>query len=42
MGVVGLIWFNSMLLGYVIALAMVINLVTAGLAGTGAVMVLLG
>lgn len=40
MGVVGLIWFNSMLLGYVIALAMVINLVTAGLAGTGVPVIL--
>ena len=39
-GVVGLIWFNSMLLGYVIALAMVINLVTAGLAGTGVPVIL--
>jgi magnesium transporter len=34
MGIVGLIWFNSPVLGYVIAAAMVINLVVAGLAGT--------
>ncbi|WP_299964261.1 magnesium transporter [uncultured Roseobacter sp.] len=34
MGVVGLIWFGSPALGYVIAAAMVINLVVAGLAGT--------
>ncbi|QBF32899.1 magnesium transporter [Thalassococcus sp. S3] len=34
MGVVGLIWFGSPLLGYVIAVAMVVNLVVAGLAGT--------
>ena len=34
MGVVGLIWFGSPILGYVIAAAMVINLVVAGLAGT--------
>ena len=40
LGLVGLIWFNSMLLGYVIALAMVINLVTAGLAGTGVPVIL--
>ena len=35
MGVVGLIWFGSPALGYVIAAAMVINMVVAGLAGTG-------
>lgn len=35
MGTVGLIWFNSSTLGYVIALAMVINIMTTGLAGTG-------
>ena len=35
MAIIGLIWFNSVHLGYVIALAMIINLVTAGLAGTG-------
>lgn len=34
MGIVGLIWFGSPGLGYVIAAAMVINLVIAGLAGT--------
>ncbi|MCV3272985.1 magnesium transporter [Roseobacter sinensis] len=34
MGVVGVIWFGSPALGYVIAAAMVINLVVAGLAGT--------
>ncbi len=34
MGVVGLIWFGSAQLGYVIAAAMVVNLVVAGLAGT--------
>ncbi|WP_435310148.1 magnesium transporter [Primorskyibacter sedentarius] len=35
MGLVGLLWFGSLHLGYVIAAAMVINLVVAGLAGTG-------
>ncbi|MFD0857781.1 magnesium transporter [Roseovarius aquimarinus] len=35
MGVIGVIWFGSPALGYVIAAAMVINLVVAGLAGTG-------
>ncbi|MEM6305493.1 MAG: magnesium transporter [Pseudomonadota bacterium] len=34
MGVVGVIWFGSLALGYVIAAAMVVNLVVAGLAGT--------
>jgi len=34
MGVVGLIWFGSPALGYVIAAAMVVNMVIAGLAGT--------
>ncbi len=34
MGVVGVIWFGSPVLGLVIATAMVINLVVAGLAGT--------
>jgi magnesium transporter len=34
MGIVGIIWFGSPLLGGVIAVAMVINLVVAGLAGT--------
>ncbi|MEO0937982.1 MAG: magnesium transporter [Pseudomonadota bacterium] len=34
MGVVGVIWFGSPTLGYVIAAAMVVNMVVAGLAGT--------
>ncbi len=34
MGIVGVIWFGSPMLGVVIALAMVINMVAAGLAGT--------
>jgi magnesium transporter len=34
MGVVGVVWFGSPMLGAVIAVAMVINLVVAGLAGT--------
>ncbi|MGB7318767.1 MAG: magnesium transporter [Planktotalea sp.] len=34
MGVVGLLWFGSPALGYIIATAMVINMVVAGLAGT--------
>ncbi|MEM8537925.1 MAG: magnesium transporter [Pseudomonadota bacterium] len=34
MGIVGVIWFGGPELGYVIAAAMVINLVMAGLAGT--------
>ncbi|WP_299679375.1 magnesium transporter [uncultured Roseobacter sp.] len=34
MGIVGVLWFGSPALGYVIAAAMVINLVVAGLAGT--------
>lgn len=34
MGVIGLVWFGSPLLGYVIAVAMVVNMVVAGLAGT--------
>jgi len=34
MGVVGVIWFGSPALGYVIAAAMVVNMVVAGLAGT--------
>ena len=33
MGVIGLVWFDSALLGAVIAAAMVINLLVAGLAG---------
>lgn len=35
MGLVGWVWFGSSMLGVVIALAMVINMVVAGLAGTG-------
>ena len=34
MGIVGLFWFGSPALGYVIAAAMVINMMVAGLAGT--------
>ncbi|MEL7089520.1 MAG: magnesium transporter, partial [Planctomycetota bacterium] len=33
-GLVGAVWFNTLMLGVVIAAAMVINLVVAGLAGT--------
>ena len=40
MGIVGLIWFDSLVLAYVIAMAMVVNLVVAGLAGTGIPIVL--
>ena len=40
MGIVGYIWFGSLALGGVIAAAMVINLVVAGLAGTGIPIVL--
>jgi len=35
MGVIGAVWFSQPLLGVVIGLAMVVNLVVAGLAGTG-------
>ncbi len=35
MGIIGFVWFGQPLLGFVIAIAMVINLVVAGLAGTG-------
>ncbi|MDC0738613.1 magnesium transporter [Cognatishimia sp. SS12] len=35
MGIIGIIWFGSPMLGAVIGVAMVINLVVAGLAGTG-------
>jgi magnesium transporter len=35
MGIVGVVWFGTPMLGVVIAVAMVINLVVAGLAGTG-------
>ncbi|SPF78306.1 magnesium transporter [Pseudoprimorskyibacter insulae] len=34
MSIIGVLWFGSMQLGYVIGAAMVINLVVAGLAGT--------
>jgi magnesium transporter len=40
MGIIGLIWFGSPMLGAVIAVAMVINLVVAGLAGVGVPVVL--
>ncbi|MCW1951076.1 MAG: magnesium transporter [Octadecabacter sp.] len=35
MGLIGWVWFSQPMLGVVIALAMVINMVVAGLAGTG-------
>ncbi len=34
MGIVGLLWFGSPALGYVIAAAMVVNMIVAGFAGT--------
>ncbi len=40
MGIVGVIWFGTPMLGAVIGVAMVINLVVAGLAGTGVPVVL--
>ncbi|MEM8978570.1 MAG: magnesium transporter [Pseudomonadota bacterium] len=40
MGIVGILWFGSPMLGLVIAIAMVINLVVAGLAGTAIPIVL--
>ncbi|PWJ21068.1 magnesium transporter [Jannaschia seohaensis] len=40
MGIVGVVWFGSPMLGVVIAVAMVINLVVAGLAGVGIPVVL--
>ena len=40
MGIVGVIWFGTPMLGVVLAAAMVINLVVAGLAGTGIPVVL--
>ncbi|SLN49256.1 Magnesium transporter MgtE [Aquimixticola soesokkakensis] len=40
MGTVGIVWFGSPALGFVIATAMVINLVVAGLAGIGVPVVL--
>ena len=35
MAIVGVVWFGTPLLGVVIAVAMIINMVVAGLAGTG-------
>jgi magnesium transporter len=35
MGIVGLLWFGSLDLGYVIGMAMIVNFVIVGLAGTG-------
>ncbi len=40
MGIVGIVWFGSPMLGAVIAVAMVINMVVAGFAGTGIPVVL--
>ncbi|SEM68666.1 magnesium transporter [Loktanella fryxellensis] len=40
MGIVGVVWFGSPMLGAVIAVAMIINMVVAGLAGTGVPIVL--
>jgi len=40
MGLIGWVWFGQPMLGVVIALAMVINMVVAGLAGTGIPVVL--
>jgi magnesium transporter len=40
MSVVGIIWFDSLMLGAVIAVAMVINMIVAGLAGVGIPVVL--
>lgn len=40
MGIVGWVWFGSPMLGVVIAIAMVINMVVAGLAGTAIPVVL--
>jgi magnesium transporter len=40
MGAVGVMWFGTPMLGLVIAVAMVINMVVAGLAGTGVPIVL--
>ncbi|MGB3409321.1 MAG: magnesium transporter [Jannaschia sp.] len=40
MGIVGVVWFGSPVLGGVIAVAMVINMVVAGLAGVGIPVVL--
>ena len=35
MGIVGLLWFGSLNLDYVIGMAIIVNFVFAGLAGTG-------
>jgi len=40
MGVVSMFWFDSLLLGYVIGVAMMVNLVVAGLAGAAIPVVL--
>ena len=40
MGIVGVIWFGMPLLGVVIGVAMVVNLVVAGLAGVGVPVIL--
>jgi magnesium transporter len=40
MGIVGVVWFGTPMLGLVIGVAMVINLVVAGLAGVGIPLVL--
>lgn len=40
MGIVGVIWFGSLTLGYVIAVAMIVNLIVAGFAGTAIPVVL--
>ncbi|KIT17772.1 magnesium transporter [Jannaschia aquimarina] len=40
MGIVGVVWFGSPMLGVVIAVAMVINLIVAGFAGVGIPVVL--
>ncbi|WP_420860927.1 magnesium transporter [Algirhabdus cladophorae] len=40
MGIIGAVWFSMPLLGGVVAVAMVVNLVIAGLAGTGIPVVL--
>ncbi len=40
MGIVGVVWFGTPMLGVVLAVAMIINLIVAGLAGTGIPIVL--
>ncbi|MEJ6398382.1 magnesium transporter [Yoonia sp. 208BN28-4] len=40
MGIIGVVWFGTPMLGVVIAVAMVVNMVVAGLAGTGIPIVL--